>query len=81
VLRDREYTVRAYLAVLAVRQRLFWRAIRYLGAAARARPERVLTYSYLRLFALLAAHAIGLRLYRWAFWRRPPVFGDLKSDG
>lgn len=76
VLIDRAYTVYAYLAVLAVRQREFRHALRYLARAARARPGRALTPSYLQLFPLLLAHAAGLRTLRWQFWQEPTVFAD-----
>jgi glycosyltransferase involved in cell wall biosynthesis len=71
---DRRYTVDAYLAFLAIRQRQFGRALRLLGSAARARPRRLLTPAYLQLYVLWLAHAIGIRQYRWAFWRRPVRF-------
>jgi glycosyltransferase involved in cell wall biosynthesis len=74
VLLERRYTVDAYLAFLAVRQRQFGRALRLLGSAGRARPRRLLTPAYLRLYALWLGHAIGIRQYRWAFWRRPIRF-------
>lgn len=68
---DRSYTVDAYLAVLAVRQRKFANAARLLLSAAQARPNKVLASSYLRLWALWVAHAVGIRVYRWQFWKRP----------
>ena len=77
LLRDRSYTVNAYLAFLAIRQREFMHALRFLGLALRARPSKFLTFSYLQLFVLLFAHMIGLRYYRWAFWRRPMSFSEL----
>lgn len=81
VLRDRRHVVEAYLAVLAVRQRLYARALHHLGAAFWARPNRLFDSSYLRLFALLIAHSVGLRHYRWAFWREPPLFGSASGAG
>jgi glycosyltransferase involved in cell wall biosynthesis len=74
LLRDRRYTVNAYLAFLAIRQREFGHALRFLGLALSARPSKLFDFSYLRLFFLLFAHAVGLRYYRWLFWRRPVVF-------
>jgi glycosyltransferase involved in cell wall biosynthesis len=74
VWRDRSYTVDAYLAFLAIRQREFFHALRYLARALRARPGKLFALSYVQLYALLAAHAIGLRRYRWLFWKQPSVF-------
>lgn len=76
VLLDRRYTVNAYLAVLAVRQREFRHALRYLARAARARPAKLLAPSYLQLYPLLLAHAMGLRTLRWQFWKEPAIFAD-----
>jgi glycosyltransferase involved in cell wall biosynthesis len=74
LMRDRSYTVNAYLAFLSIRQREFLRALRFLGLAFRARPSKIFAFSYLRLFVLLFVHMIGLRIYRWAFWKRARVF-------
>jgi glycosyltransferase involved in cell wall biosynthesis len=71
---ERSYTVNAYLAVLAIRQRKFLHALRYLALALRARPGKVRTLSYLQLYPLLLAHAIGLRTFRWQFWQKPALF-------
>ena len=76
VLVDRSYTVNAYLAVLAIRQREFFHALRYLALALRARPGKVLTISYMQLYPLLLAHVIGLRTFRWQFWKRPEIFSE-----
>ena len=75
--RDRSYTVNAYLAFLAIRQREFLHALRFLGSALRARPSKLFDFSYLQLFFLLFAHMVGLRHYRWLFWRRPVHFTEL----
>lgn len=71
VMRDRSYTVDAYLAALAARQRKPLSAARLLLSAIRARPNKILAPSYLQLWALLAAHAAGIPAYRWQFWKRP----------
>ena len=74
---DRTYVVNAYLAVLAIRQREFGDGLRLLARAGQARPRRIVTVSYIELWFLLVAHALGLRVYRWQFWKRPPyVFAD-----
>ena len=78
VFRDRSYTVNAYLAFLAIRQREFLHALRFLGLAVSARPSRLFDFSYLQLFFLLFAHMVGLRHYRWLFWRRPVHFTELR---
>jgi glycosyltransferase involved in cell wall biosynthesis len=71
VLRDRDHTVDAYLAFLAIRERKFGHAFRFLVAALRAHPSKLVTLSYAQLYFLLLAHVVKLRCYRWAFWRRP----------
>jgi glycosyltransferase involved in cell wall biosynthesis len=80
ILRDRSHTVDAYLAFLAIRERKFLHALHFLGAALRARPDRLFTLSYLQLYFLLLAHAIGVRCYRWDFWRRPVLGWNRMSD-
>jgi glycosyltransferase involved in cell wall biosynthesis len=79
LLRDRSYTVNVYLAFLAIRQREFMHALRFLGLALYARPSKVIAPSYLRLYFLMLAHVIGLRRYRWLFWKRPALFSELYS--
>lgn len=76
VLLDRSYTVNAYLAFLAIRQREFFHALRFLALALRARPGKLLALSYLQLYPLLILHAIGFRTYRWQFWKKPQVYGE-----
>jgi glycosyltransferase involved in cell wall biosynthesis len=71
VLRDRDHVVQAYLAVLAVRQGLFGLALHYLWMAMRARPAKLFDPEFFRLFAMWIVHAVGLKWYRWDFWRRP----------
>lgn len=75
---DRRYTVNAYLAFLAIRQHAFFHALRYLALALRARPGKLLTFSYFQLYPLLIAHVMGFRPYRWQFWKKPAVFADRK---
>lgn len=74
VLLQRRYTVNAYLAFLAIRQRQFVHALQLLGSALYAKPGTLFTPAYLRLYALWLAHAIGIRHYRWTFWRGPIPF-------
>jgi glycosyltransferase involved in cell wall biosynthesis len=76
VLVDRSYTVNTYLAFLAIRRRQFFHALHFLVLACRARPSKLIAFSYLRLYFLLIGHAIGIRYYRWMFWRKPMVFGE-----
>jgi glycosyltransferase involved in cell wall biosynthesis len=76
VLLDRSYTVNAYLAFLAIRERQFWHALRYLGLAVRARPSKFFTLFYLQHYVLLAGHIVGIRRYRWMFWTKPPLFSE-----
>ena len=71
ILLDRSHTVNAYLASLAIRQREFVAAFRYLGSAITAKPSKLLSPTFARLFVMLFAHAIGIRVYRWDFWRKP----------
>jgi glycosyltransferase involved in cell wall biosynthesis len=78
---DRRYTVNAYLAVLAIRQREFLHALRFLALALRARPGRLFTLSYLQLYPLLIVHALGLRTFRWQFWTKPPVYAERLAGG
>ena len=79
LMRERSYTVNAYLAFLAVRARDFRQALRYLGLALAARPDKLFAFAYWRLFFLLFAHAVGLRTYRWLFWRRPVPFAQYSA--
>lgn len=79
VFRERSYVVDTYLAVLAVRQREFIYALRLLVRAVWVQPAKIITGSYLELWALLVAHLIGLRVYRWQFWKRPPYVLDTNA--
>lgn len=78
---DRRYTVNAYLAVLAIRQREFWHALRFLALALRARPGKIFTLSYFQLYPLLIVHVLGLRTFRWQFWTKPPVYAETLAAG
>ncbi len=79
VFRDRSYTVNAYLAFLAIRQREFLHALKLLRSALQARPRKLFAPSFFQLYFLLIAHAIGIRRYRWLFWRRPRLFADSQA--
>jgi glycosyltransferase involved in cell wall biosynthesis len=79
LLRERSYTINAYLAFLAVRTREFRKAFCYLGLALRAQPMKLFVFTYWQLFLLLFAHAVGLRTYRWHFWRRPVPFAEYSA--
>jgi glycosyltransferase involved in cell wall biosynthesis len=68
---ERAYTIGIYLGFLAIRQREYGDALRYIWRAARARPWRVFTLGLLRLLLLLPLHMMGLRRYRFLFWRKP----------
>jgi len=74
VLLSRDHTVNAYLAFLAIRQREFSQALRFFALACRARPSKLFSLSFVQLFALWIGHGIGIRHYRWLFWRKPKVF-------
>lgn len=76
VLLDRSYTVNAYLAFLAIRERHFLHALRYLRLALRARPGKFFTIFYLQHYVLLVGHAIGIRRYRWMFWKKAALFSE-----
>jgi len=77
---DRRYTVNAYLAFLAIRQREFRHALRFLALALKARPGKLWDISYWQLYPLLAVHAIGFRTFRWQFWQEPAVFQVTARD-
>jgi glycosyltransferase involved in cell wall biosynthesis len=79
ILKDRRHVVDAYLASLAIRERKFADALRFLLLAFEARPHTILSYSFVRLFFMFAAHALGLRIYRWDFWKKPDFFEFCKT--
>jgi hypothetical protein len=69
---ERAYIVDTYLTFLAIRERQFGYAVHLLKKAARTKPAGIFTMRFFELWILLLAHAMGLRVYRWQFWRRPP---------
>ena len=77
VLQDRQYTVQNYLAFLAIRAGDYSGAMRYLRRAFAARPEKLLNVSFIQMYFLLAGHMIGIRGFRWAFWRKPASYWDI----
>ena len=76
VLLDRDYNVNAYLAFLAIRKGLYREALRYLGRAYKARPGKLLGVSPVQFYLLIVGHMIGIRDYRWTFWRRTIRYCD-----
>ncbi len=74
VLAEREFTLNAYLAFLAIRTAQYARVPRYLLRATSARPSRLLGPEIWQLAALAPAHAAGLRRYDWKLWQRPKQF-------
>lgn len=73
---DRDNLLGTYLAFLAIRQREYRAALRYIGASVRARPGAMLSSDVLRLLALIPLHAAGLRHYNWRLWNKP-AFADM----
>jgi glycosyltransferase involved in cell wall biosynthesis len=69
---ERAYTVGLYLAFLAIRQRKYGDALRYIWRSLKARPSRILAFDLLRLLILMPLHMAGFRRYRLLFWRKPP---------
>jgi glycosyltransferase involved in cell wall biosynthesis len=69
--KDRAYTNALYLAFLAIRRGEYKEACRYLVNAFRIRPASILSPHVLRLIVLLPLHWLGLRRYRFSFWRAP----------
>jgi glycosyltransferase involved in cell wall biosynthesis len=68
---ERDYINSLYLAFLAIRQREYPEACRYIFAALRIRPRGILSIDVLRLILFLPLHKLGLRRYRFSFWRAP----------
>lgn len=73
---DRDNLLGTYLAFLAIRQRDYRAALRYIGSSVRARPSTMLSSDVLRLLALIPLHAAGLRHYNWRLWSKP-AFADM----
>jgi glycosyltransferase involved in cell wall biosynthesis len=68
---DRAYTNALYLAFLAIRRGEYGAACHYIVSAVRVRPASILSLHVLRLIVLLPLHWLGLRRYRFSFWRAP----------
>jgi glycosyltransferase involved in cell wall biosynthesis len=68
---DRAYTNALYLAFLAIRCGEYREAFRYIVNALRIRPASIISVNLLRLIVLLPLHRLGLRRYRFSFWRAP----------
>jgi glycosyltransferase involved in cell wall biosynthesis len=62
-----------YLAFLAIRKGRYGLAAQYLARSAVASGPN-LSFQTAELAALLVGHAIGIRQYRWQFWKRPQPF-------
>jgi len=73
---DRDNRLGTYLAFLAIRQRDYRAALRYIGSSVRARPGVMFSGDVLRLLALMPLHAAGLRHYNWRLWSKP-AFADM----
>jgi len=73
---DRDNLLGTYLAFLAIRQRDYRAALRYIGSSVRARPGVMFSGDVLRLLALMPLHAAGLRHYNWRLWSKP-AFADM----
>ena len=73
---DRDNLLGTYLAFLAIRQRDYRSALRYIGLSVRARPGVMFSGDVLRLLALMPLHAAGLRHYNWRLWSKP-AFADM----
>ncbi len=73
---DRDNLLGTYLAFLAIRQRDYRAALRYIGLSVRARPSAMFSGDVLRLLALIPLHAAGLRHYNWRLWSKP-AFADM----
>lgn len=79
VFADRDNLLGTYLAFLAIRQRDYAAALRYIGSSVRARPSVMFSSDVLRLLALMPLHAAGLRHYNWRLWSKP-AFADMPVD-
>ena len=76
---ERDNLLGTYLAFLAIRQRDYRAALRYIGSSVRARPSAMFSSDVLRLLALMPLHAAGLRHYNWRLWSKP-AFADMPVD-
>jgi glycosyltransferase involved in cell wall biosynthesis len=73
---ERDHLLGTYLAFLAIRQRDYGAALRYIGHSIQARPPTLFSADVLRLLALIPLHAAGLRHYNWRLWSKPS-FSDM----
>lgn len=73
---DRDNLLGTYLAFLAIRQRNYAAALRYIASSVRAKPGAMFSGDVLRLLALIPVHAAGLRHYHWRIWSKP-AFADM----
>ncbi len=74
VLKDRATNVSRYLSFLAIRRGQYGLALSYLWRAIGAQPQLIVNFKFIEMYALLLGHALGLRQYRWQFWRVPRSF-------
>jgi glycosyltransferase involved in cell wall biosynthesis len=74
VLIDRARNIHRYLAFLAIRGGQYGLAARYLWQGVNDGPGFRLNFQMIEMAALLLGHAVGIRQYRWQFWRRPRPF-------
>jgi glycosyltransferase involved in cell wall biosynthesis len=74
VLIDRARNVHRYLAFLAIRGGQYGLAARYLWRGVNTGPGFGLNFQMIEMGALLLGHAVGIRQYRWQFWRTPQPF-------
>ena len=74
VLIDRARNVHRYLAFLAIRSGQYGLAARYIWHGINDGPRIKLNFQMIEMAALLLGHAVGIRQYRWQFWRTPQPF-------
>ena len=63
-----------YLAFLAIRAGRYDLATRYIWRSIVGHSKPRVNFRTLEMAALMLAHAMGVRQYRWALWRRPKQF-------
>jgi glycosyltransferase involved in cell wall biosynthesis len=74
VLVDRDRNVQRYLAFLAIRGSQYGLAARYLWRGLNSGRHLHVNFEIAEMAALLVAHALGLRQFRWQFWKTPQPF-------
>ena len=74
VLQKREFSIATYLSFMAIRASQYRRVPRYCFRALAAKPGEILGLRFWQFPAAAVAHALGLRRYEWAFWRKPTKF-------